>query len=373
MADPADAHFACPHCDRRFRWKRELAGRGVKCKCGGQFRVPDEPGHTAPPLESTAAHRAPRHESSPAPSQPEGQPQGEGESASEDDQTYALDVPGDDAAGDRPSSASADNQRAAASAAQTGRCPNCNQSIKPNAVICVKCGFNLKEGRKMEVEVDADTTSDAPADDAAPTKQKKQKKHQDSDQAPQAAVDPRKATAAGVGFIGDTASAETEAALAKRQLIIDWILPPVLIVLGVAMELIYQLYFSDDRINSPIGAVIAVVVTVVIWAPILLLLLVVTAKLFDMNFGTLGPAILKLMGIALLPGAIWSFLSGAFMGGWFAGLTVAAFMYWIMFLVLFSIEAIEAMNLSVALLVLQLWVVPLITIFIIGFILAFLI
>lgn len=44
-------------------------------------------------------------------------------------------------------------------------CPECGQSVKPGAVICVGCGFNLKAGQKMQTDVDE---ADGPAAADAP-------------------------------------------------------------------------------------------------------------------------------------------------------------------------------------------------------------
>ena len=32
--------FACPSCGKEFRWKREIAGKRAKCKCGATVQVP---------------------------------------------------------------------------------------------------------------------------------------------------------------------------------------------------------------------------------------------------------------------------------------------------------------------------------------------
>src|SRR5688500_3759430 len=35
-----DAQFPCASCGRRYRWKQQLAGRKVKCACGGEMIYP---------------------------------------------------------------------------------------------------------------------------------------------------------------------------------------------------------------------------------------------------------------------------------------------------------------------------------------------
>jgi predicted RNA-binding Zn-ribbon protein involved in translation (DUF1610 family) len=35
--------FPCPKCHKMWTWKSEIAGKKVKCKCGGVFKVPTDP------------------------------------------------------------------------------------------------------------------------------------------------------------------------------------------------------------------------------------------------------------------------------------------------------------------------------------------
>jgi hypothetical protein len=55
--------FTCAHCQRAFKWKPELAGRTVKCKCEQVIRVPAQPGNSgatpAPPSLPSAPRPAP--------------------------------------------------------------------------------------------------------------------------------------------------------------------------------------------------------------------------------------------------------------------------------------------------------------------------
>ena len=39
-APATDSKFACPDCAKTFRWKPDLAGKRVKCPCGGKIEVP---------------------------------------------------------------------------------------------------------------------------------------------------------------------------------------------------------------------------------------------------------------------------------------------------------------------------------------------
>src|SRR5438874_10901129 len=39
---PQAGNFACETCGKEYRWKPELAGKRVKCKCGGVMTVPEQ-------------------------------------------------------------------------------------------------------------------------------------------------------------------------------------------------------------------------------------------------------------------------------------------------------------------------------------------
>jgi len=129
MSPGSSKSFACPHCGKRFKWATKIADRKVQCpNCTKRIRVPTVPGRVAEAID-------------PLPQKPAKAPAPKGD-------TYDLDLTGlDDDQVDRPPTA------AQQSAAQTGRCPACNQSIKPDAVICIKCGYNLKKGKRMQTQV----------------------------------------------------------------------------------------------------------------------------------------------------------------------------------------------------------------------------
>lgn len=95
--------FTCPQCQKRYRWKLELAGRRVRCKCGETMRVPEE---------AEAAHR---------------------------------EAVGAGAAGGAGTSAGA--------APGGQQCPSCGENLSGNAVLCVHCGYNLATGEAMGTSV----------------------------------------------------------------------------------------------------------------------------------------------------------------------------------------------------------------------------
>jgi DNA-directed RNA polymerase subunit RPC12/RpoP len=104
--------FACPSCGKQYKWKPEMAGRSAKCPCGAKLVVPaTAPAAPAPPAKTATS-------------------------------AIPLSV-------EEPVKAEL-------------KCPSCGQSLSPEAVLCINCGYNLKTGQMLSVVVE---TSDAGADD----------------------------------------------------------------------------------------------------------------------------------------------------------------------------------------------------------------
>jgi hypothetical protein len=98
--------FNCPQCGAGFRWKADLAGRRVKCKCNAVIEVPRQP----------------------------------------------AGAPGEDIEVDS-AVAVAVAAPAAIESTATAACPSCGASVKASAVICISCGTNIKEGKKLDTLV----------------------------------------------------------------------------------------------------------------------------------------------------------------------------------------------------------------------------
>ena len=114
-------------CGAAFAAKDELAGRTVKCpKCQQPLAIPAAgaaPVAASAPAAAAAA-AAPRQMAAPLPSQ----------------------VPAAHPAGDLFAEAGLHAQQAG-----TVPCPGCATPMPINALICIKCGYNKKLGRRMEV------------------------------------------------------------------------------------------------------------------------------------------------------------------------------------------------------------------------------
>ena len=108
-------------CGAAFAAKDELAGRTVKCpKCQQPLAIPAV---GAAPVATVAA-AAPRQVAAPLPSQ----------------------VPAPHPAGDLFAEAGLHAQQAG-----MVPCPGCANPMPLNALVCIKCGYNKKLGRRMEV------------------------------------------------------------------------------------------------------------------------------------------------------------------------------------------------------------------------------
>ncbi|MGB7156785.1 MAG: hypothetical protein WBD40_01885, partial [Tepidisphaeraceae bacterium] len=97
--------FTCSGCGKSYKWKPELAGKKVKCKCGTVMSAP-----AAPPVEE--------------------------EREVDLDGLYEL-------AAEEKKSAKRQQEEPVGF-----RCPSCHSDIAIGAVLCTSCGFNLKTGSK---------------------------------------------------------------------------------------------------------------------------------------------------------------------------------------------------------------------------------
>ena len=115
-------------CGSSFAAKDELAGRTVKCpKCSSPLTIPA----AGPTIPAPARAAAP-------------QPQPVGAAAP---RPAGLTPP----AAPLPSSGSVfDEVGLKQTVAGARMCPGCASPMPPNAIICIKCGYNAKIGRRME-------------------------------------------------------------------------------------------------------------------------------------------------------------------------------------------------------------------------------
>jgi predicted amidophosphoribosyltransferase len=106
--------IVCPCCGKTYKWKPALVGKRFRCRgCGEPFVIPDP------------------------------------QAAEQDDiqDEYELNI---------------EKNPPQQVLAPSGKCPNCGNTLKPTAVICINCGFNLKEGKQIQTRIDNDDTQDGP-------------------------------------------------------------------------------------------------------------------------------------------------------------------------------------------------------------------
>ncbi|MEO0514065.1 MAG: hypothetical protein AAF086_02070 [Planctomycetota bacterium] len=292
----SDAKFECPNCGKAYRWQSKIAGKKVRCACTQKFRVPMVPGETPEPdgplvgqaeSPTPAAPASPSAHAKPAPPQPK---------APEPD-PYELDLPDDEPhANTAPLSA-----RSSSAAKPTGgdKCPSCNSPLRPGAVICLNCGFNVAAGAKLQTVVEAGPAGD---DDAPP-----------AGRGSGAAV---VGVAAAVGeervIARSKLQDELAADLAKRHHFQEKTLPLIFLGGGVLLLLVNAFllmtpvnrlsYDMPDGITGNLVALISYLILFAVQLPCLFVGILIVSKLFGSAFGELFSAIKKLAALALLAG-----------------------------------------------------------------------
>jgi hypothetical protein len=272
MSQAIGARVSCPSCGANYRWKPELGGKKVRCKCGNPLEIP---------------------------ASPPGATVGEGAIAT------------------------------VREAAPSARCPSCGGDVKPTAVICLNCGYNLKTGQAVKT-----LTGNVPAP-----------------------PDPRPGMLTALGKPSATAKAleERQDDAASNELF-DLYLPAGMIALGVIV-VFCRAYFAQTfgafggAAGGIITATVAVGATLLVSVPLLLAGLMAAAKIGGIGFGPIHLAVFKLMAISLGPSAIADMIA-VFLTwtvdetGWAAGM-FALFakigLYWALIAALFSLDLGETL------------------------------
>jgi hypothetical protein len=138
--------------------------------------------------------------------------------------------------------------------------------------------------------------------------------------------------------------------------IIELWLPLGLIVLGLIVRLVQEIYFTDSPAEGIVNAIIVISVEVVITVPLLLVGLFAAVKLLDLAFGPLGKALFKLLAVVLGPSAVAA-IAVVLLGGSLFAVLIGGFIsfgiYWGLLTVLFGLEALEAIYLIIIIWVIQ--------------------
>ena len=183
-----------------------------------------------------------------------------------------------------------------------------------------------------------------------------------------AAAPPKKAIARILNYGGNPGLAAAAKPAAQRADIGDiWegnkvknlIVPISLVVAACALNVCVNLFFSQNASRSMAIAAIDMGVRVGVDVPVMLLACFIAAKLLDVSFGPVGPAILKLCSIAVAPEGIMSLFllagillggahgSGALLGGLYGlliGWAASLFLYWWLFYYYFDLQFTEILK-----------------------------
>lgn len=114
--------FQCGMCGKAFRVKDELGGRKAKCGCGASLSIPK--GAAASKRVAASGARPTVKVAAAVPVATR--------SSAEDEDLFDQEL-----------------------ASATKACPSCKSVVKLDTVLCVKCGYNFRERKKVETEVAA--------------------------------------------------------------------------------------------------------------------------------------------------------------------------------------------------------------------------
>ena len=171
---------------------------------------------------------------------------------------------------------------------ERAKCPACNQHIRQGAKICVKCGYDLASGKRMQTYI-ADTTNGEPL--PAPRKY-----------------------GGGMPIVGMASpilnsSEEEEARIEQRYQFREFYLPLIMIGMGLVVVLTGSIVFNPNHLEGLIIGGIFIGAQVVVMMPLFLISIFIAAKVLDADFGLLHKALLKLTGICIGSGAIGDVIS----------------------------------------------------------------
>jgi hypothetical protein len=302
--------FNCSTCGKEYRWKPELAGKKAKCKCGSVIAVPTKaPAAASPAGAKPAARPAPR----PA------------EQEADLDGLYAL---------------AQEEKKATVRTAQVDegaagyRCPSCSSGMPPGALVCPSCNLDIRTG--MRVAGAGGGRGGAAVMAAAG-----------------AYVTATSSGRGGAGVLpygGGGRGAASAGAGSDKDVIWEGgkarslYLPIGLIVLGL---LFYfgQVAFANNKLSA--GVMVGLVMGRVVMDSVLIFVsMLIAVRGFDMGFGAFGPGILKILAVAMGPGALGQMVE-EMMGGGFGGLLVGALvtivLYATLIKVLFNLDAGETL------------------------------
>jgi hypothetical protein len=306
MPSTSTGKFSCDGCGKSYSWKAELAGRRVKCKCGGVMTVPK-----ADPAAAAAEEALP--------------PEFEDLYAlAEGPVVEAVTPPAFTRGGGTP-------------------CPSCGVNVESGAAICVACGAKIKTGKKGKTKATGGGGGGG------------------------GTAVPALATAGGRGggaMLGYAQMAPKRHGSDEERSgdvffnpLRDLYIPGALIVGGTIISYIAIVF--RDGVRSPGIAVLAVglmtLFSLILTVPAVLL----SVKLFDLGLGPIGPGILKIAACAIAPGAVGDLMSMIFHGaaGGYIGWCMSYLITLGIFMKLLDMDFGEVLMCSTFIFLLRTWAV----------------
>lgn len=343
MSQSKRDHFVCPGCQTKYAWKLDLSGRRVKCrKCSSRIRIPNEPNVPAVMLSDESVSGA----TGINPALPTDKKSVKDSIAAGEDDTYDLNLDADDNGLAEPE---------AKPITHGDKCPNCNAKVNPSAVVCLNCGYNFREGKRMATQVvEGEAEGADSAGDNGGAK-----------------------GGGGLGASGDQyrdtmASAEMsrlrgqelEAAQMERQHKIDEVYVPlgmlggafILALINILLLAPNSYYYQNvtigsTAVHSSLIALIEMAFYLVIQLPATFFAILIVTAIFSTGFGPILTALYKLASLVCLTltvnFALYLVIDIVTEGfGGIGFMLRQAFMFFVFYVAtikLFDIEAIEAM------------------------------
>jgi len=208
MSEQSRPKITCPECGQRYRWKSHHAGHRTRCaKCQAKLQYPEEPGQPFTVIESGGVGPQgggaesqqldpdelrklkeqakkqgaawPVRQDSPDAHRDPNRPKRElhpflaPEAGEEEDEEKPATVSGGNAGSEEAGKPNSDEEKTSpeegedtyeladdpdagvakpSAADHGGQCPKCGAQLKPTAVVCTNCGFDLATNRNLQTE-----------------------------------------------------------------------------------------------------------------------------------------------------------------------------------------------------------------------------
>ena len=300
-ATTTEPKFNCSTCGKEYRWKPELAGKKAKCKCGNVIAVP---------TKSPAAAAAPAARPAPK-AKPDAEVDFDGLYALAQEEKKATRAAVDESAG--------------------YRCPSCSAALPPGEAVCPNCRYDMRTGGRAVAMAGAG----APGLGAGAATGIMAAARGYASATPTA----RGATLPYAAGGRSAAGKVDEDVLYEGGKFRSLYLPLGLIVLGI---LFYfgQVAFANDKLSAGV-MVLLVGGRILLDSTLIFLSMLIAVRGFDMGFGAFGPGILKIMAVAMAPGALGQMVEdmmGGELGAMMVGGLLTIVLYFTLIKVLFDLD-----------------------------------